>query len=185
MADAEVVQPAVATRDATVRRWLLFAAVALAVIALDQLTKAWVVANFQPAWTSVPVPGLDPPTPILGDFVRIAIIHNDGGIFGLFGASAPILAVASIAVIALIVAYASRVARSGPTLLMLCLGLLLGGALGNFIDRLRFGYVIDFVDTGIGQTRWYTFNVADAALSIAIVGLVAIALFGDRFERTA
>ena len=52
-------------------------------------------------------------------------------------------------------------------LLTLALGLLLGGAIGNFIDRLRFGYVIDFVDMGIGDSRFYTFNVADAAISIA------------------
>lgn len=185
MTEAGVVRAAAASRATVLRRWLLFAVVALAVIVADQLSKAWVVANFQPAWTVTPVPGLDAPTPILGELVRIAIIHNDGGIFGLFGASAPILALASVIVIALIVAYAARVARSGPTLLMLCLALLLGGAIGNFLDRLRYGYVIDFVDTGLGQTRWYTFNVADAALSVAIVGLIAIALLGDRLERDA
>jgi lipoprotein signal peptidase len=55
------------------------------------------------------------------------------------------------------------------------LGLLLGGALGNMADRLRLGYVVDFVDIGIGDLRWYTFNMADAAISAAIVLLVAAA----------
>ena len=58
------------------------------------------------------------------------------------------------------------------------LGLLLGGAIGNLIDRIRFGYVIDWVDMGIGSWRFYTFNVADSAISIAIVLLLAAAIFG-------
>ena len=60
------------------------------------------------------------------------------------------------------------------------LGFLLGGAVGNLIDRLRLGYVIDYVDTGLGANRWFTFNVADAAISLAIVGLIAMAFLGDR-----
>ena len=60
--------------------------------------------------------------------------------------------------------------------LSIALGLLLGGALGNLIDRLRLGYVVDFVDVGIGDLRFYTFNVADAAISTAIVLLLAVAI---------
>ena len=59
----------------------------------------------------------------------------------------------------------------------IALGLLLGGAIGNLIDRLRYGYVVDFVDMGIGQWRFYTFNVADAAITTAIVLLLAMAVF--------
>lgn len=54
-------------------------------------------------------------------------------------------------------------------LLTITLGLLLGGAIGNFIDRIRFGYVIDFVDIGIGTWRFYIFNIADSAVTIAIL----------------
>ena len=60
------------------------------------------------------------------------------------------------------------------------LGLLLGGALGNLIDRARFGHVIDYVDVGIGTARFYAFNVADAAISIGILLLIVAALLGDR-----
>jgi hypothetical protein len=60
--------------------------------------------------------------------------------------------------------------------LSIALGLLLGGALGNVTDRLRLGYVVDFVDIGIGDLRWYTFNVADAAISLSIVMLIGAAL---------
>jgi hypothetical protein len=56
------------------------------------------------------------------------------------------------------------------------LGLLLGGAIGNLLDRFRLGYVVDFVDLGIGTFRWYTFNVADAAISLSLVLLVLLAI---------
>jgi len=80
----------------------------------------------------------------------------------------------SLFVIGLIVLYHRQVGSS--LYLSIALGLLLGGALGNVTDRLRLGYVVDFVDIGIGDLRWYTFNVADAAISIAIVMLIGAAL---------
>jgi len=59
----------------------------------------------------------------------------------------------------------------------IALGLLLGGAIGNLVDRLRIGYVVDFIDIGIGSWRFYTFNLADSAISLAIVLLIGAALF--------
>lgn len=161
-------------------RWLAFCAVAGLVLISDQLSKLWIDQQFALAWTGAPVAPYAPPTPVVGDFVRIAKTYNDGGIFGLFGSSAPLLAVASLLVIGLIVWYEARTASEGPLLLTLILGLLLGGALGNLIDRIRLGYVIDFVDMGIGSWRFYTFNVADSAISVAIAGLILVGLFGER-----
>lgn len=155
------------------RRWLLFGAAAGTVVVADQLSKTWVDAEF----------GLGPataPTPVLGDVVRIAKGYNDGGIFGLFGDSAMVLGLASLAVIALIVVYQVRQGTTSGPLLSLTLGLLLGGAIGNLIDRVVHGHVIDFVDMGIGTLRFYTFNVADSAISMAIVLLLALSLLGDR-----
>jgi signal peptidase II len=167
------------------RRWAAFFGLAVVVVLADQLSKGWVDANFGLAWTSTPTAGYDAPTPVIDGLVRIAKSYNNGGIFGLFGASAPILAIASLAVIGLIVVYHYRSVRTGPALLTLTLGLLLGGAVGNLLDRLRFGHVIDFVDTGIGSTRFYTFNVADSAISVSIVLLLALSLFGERRDRAA
>jgi lipoprotein signal peptidase len=59
-------------------------------------------------------------------------------------------------------------------LLTLTLGLLLGGAVGNFIDRIRFGYVVDFADIGIGTSRFYIFNIADSAVTVAILLLFVL-----------
>jgi signal peptidase II len=164
------------------RRWLLFAGVALLVVVTDQLTKLWIDANFAAASPHAPV-GAAGPTPIIDGFVRIAKTYNTGGIFGLFGNSATILALSSTIVIALIVVYHAREGTRSAWPLSLALGLLLGGAIGNFLDRVRLGAVIDFVDMGIGSFRWYTFNVADAAISTSLLLFILLAFFGDRLER--
>jgi len=145
--------------------WVVFIGLSLSVFVLDQVTKAWITANIDPGR----------PVEVLGDFVRLVITHNTGALFGLFRDQAPLFALASMAVIGLIVGYHGRSGRS--PLLSVALGLLLGGALGNLADRLRLGYVLDFVDSGIGDFRWYTFNVADAAISGSLVLIVLLALF--------
>ena len=152
-------------------RWLLFAALAVIVVIADQISKAWVRASFVYGGR---------PVPVVGDLVRLIYSQNRGGIFGLFGDSATLLGLASLGVIALIVIYMAREGVRNHWLLTVALGLLLGGAIGNLIDRLTFGYVFDWVDMGIGDWRWYTFNVADAAISTALLLFLLIGLFGER-----
>jgi len=164
------------------RRWWLFGVLAAGVVVVDQISKLFINANFGVA-SLEPLPGASAPTPVLGEFVRIAKSYNTGGIFGLFGNSAVVLALASLVVIALIVFYEWR-EGSTSWLLTLALALLLGGAVGNLIDRLRLGYVVDFVDMGIGDWRFYTFNVADSAISCSLLLLILIALFRERLTRT-
>lgn len=163
-------------------RWLLFAAVAFTVIVADQLSKIWIDANFGVASVH-PLPGGTQPTPVIGDLLRIAKNYNSGGIFGVFGGSALIFALSSTFVIALIVVYQWREGSRTFWPLALALGLLLGGAIGNFLDRVRLGAVVDFVDMGIGDWRWYTFNVADSAISTSLVIIVLLTLFGERLNR--
>ncbi len=164
------------------RRWLLFLGLAAIVAAADQASKLWIDANF-PVASPDAMTGSTDPTPVVGDIVRIAKSYNTGGIFGLLGNSAPVLALASTIVIALIVFYQAREGIRAHWLLTVALGLLLGGAVGNLIDRVRLGAVIDFVDVGIGNIRWYTFNVADSAISMAILLLLVLTLFGERLVR--
>ncbi len=161
-------------------RLAAFLGLGAAVVLFDQASKAWVNASFALSRASGAVAApLAAPTPVLGDFVRIAKGYNNGAIFSLFGSSASIFAIGSLVAIAVIIWF--EVARGGRTSwwVTIALGLLLGGATGNLIDRVRLGYVIDFVDMGIGTWRWYTFNVADAAISVSIVMLLLAGLVGE------
>jgi len=153
--------------------WRVFLALAATILAADQLTKAWL--------TSLLAPGES--VRVVDDLVRLVHGQNAGGLFGLFQGQALPFALVSVVVVGLIVAYH---ARSGRNLyLSITLGLLLGGALGNLLDRLRLGYVVDFVDAGIGAMRWYTFNVADAAISCAILLLLAASLWPSLARRAS
>ncbi len=144
--------------------WPLFLGLAAAIVVADQLTKAWLTGFLAPG-ASVAV---------LDDWLRLVFSQNRGGLFGFLQGQVLAFAALSTVVIGLIVAYHARSGRD--PWLSLALGFLLGGAIGNLIDRLRYGYVVDFVDAGVGDIRWYTFNVADAAISTAIVLLILLAL---------
>jgi signal peptidase II len=162
------------TRVAQVRpRWGVFLLVAVGVVAIDQLSKAWLV-------------GLLPPgdrMEVVGDLVRIVHGQNDGAIFGLFRDQALLFGIVSVGVIGLIVWYHAVSARN--TVLSIALGLLLGGAIGNMIDRFRLGYVTDWIDIGLGDTRFYTFNVADSAVSVAVLLLLILAFWPSRESTKA
>lgn len=162
---------------------ILFALVALAIAVSDQLLKSWIVGNYN--W--------DTAYPVVGNWFRIHPIQNGGGLFGLFQGSAPIFALVTLGVVAVLATIEFRTGwRSW--LLTITLSLLLGGAIGNFVDRLRFGYVVDFADIGIGANRFYIFNIADSAVTTAIILMVALWLLapylgihmpGDGDERHA
>jgi signal peptidase II len=141
--------------------WAAFIGLAAAVVVADQVTKTWLVSILSPGES----------TPVIDDLLRLVNSQNTGGLFGLLRGQAAPFAALSLIVMGLIVAYHARSGRS--PYLTLTLGLLLGGAIGNLVDRVRLGYVVDFVDAGIGSLRWYTFNVADASISFAILLLLA------------
>lgn len=162
--------------------WAVFGGLAIVVVVLDQLTKAWVESSFALASPSAPAGSPNAPTPIIGDLVRVARTWNDGGVFGLFGDSAAVLGIASVVVIGVIVWVQATSGVRSP-LLTVALGLLMGGAIGNLLDRLQHGHVVDWVDTGIGSLRFYTFNVADSAISIAVALLLVMGLLGPRLGR--
>jgi len=146
------------------RRWALFVALALAVVVADQAAKTLVTRALAPGQS----------VDVVGDLVRVVFGQNSGALFGLFKDNAAMFGIVSIVVVGLIVAYHAR--SAGSLYLTITLGLLLGGAIGNMVDRLRLGYVVDFVDVGLGPMRFYTFNVADSAISLAILLLFAAAL---------
>lgn len=154
-------------------RWPIFLGLAAIVVVLDQLTKAWLVSFLAPGER----------IEVLGDYLRLVHSQNSGALFGLFRDQAIVFAIVSVGVVGAIVWFHRTSGRN--TLLSVALGLLLGGALGNMADRFRLGYVVDFVDLGIGGFRWYTFNVADSAISGAIVLLLVSAFLIDRTRPAA
>jgi signal peptidase II len=133
-----------------------------AVIVLDIWTKALVLARIE----------LHDAIPVIPGFFQLVHVRNTGAAFGL-GANAssklvPILLNAgAIAVFCVVVVYALRTAVT-DRLLQTGLHLILGGAIGNLLDRFRFGYVVDFLDVYVGRHHWPAFNVADSAICIGI-----------------
>jgi len=129
--------------------------VAALVVALDQLSKLWVRNNL-------------PEIELLPGFLDFIYVKNYGSAFGLLANQTFLLiaiTIASIIIILLLLRYLSPVTN----LSIVSIGLILGGALGNLIDRLRFGYVIDFIDVHLQNLfHWPTFNLADAAVVIGI-----------------
>jgi len=136
----------------------------------DQVTKAVVVR-------SVPVYGS---VPVIPGFFAISRVHNRGAIFGMFNGSGHklitvLLAAAMITAMGFVVAYFLRTPSSQKGM-RFALSLVMAGALGNFIDRLFRGYVIDFLEIHVKTFYWPTFNVADSCISVGAVLLVFIVL---------
>jgi signal peptidase II len=116
------------------------------------------------------------PREIIGSTVQLIRSENRGGLFGLFQGSAPILALLSLGVVAALLVVHEREGERRPSALTLAIGLLIGGALGNLFDRIMMGYVLDFIDLGIGTLRFWTFNVADMGISFGILIMLLAAL---------
>lgn len=139
--------------------------IALAVILLDQASK-FAVTNRLPFGSSVPV---------LDGIVYFTVVTNRGGAFGLFQSLAGMLTVITIGVCAAIIVLVRRKIAL-PAFAGIALALQLGGAVGNLIDRIRFHYVVDFIDLRV----WPVFNVADSAITIGIVLLAYYLIFLER-----
>jgi signal peptidase II len=157
------------------RRSLTFAATAIAIIALDRWTKQLAVEQlYNSGLRSIP---------ILGEYVRLTYVENRGAAFGLLQDQTAFFILVGLVVISVIVA-SYRYIPEPSWLLNLCLGLQMGGAIGNLIDRIHVGYVVDFIDL----TFWPVFNIADSAICIGVAGLAYTVLFPPRrsmIERPA
>jgi signal peptidase II len=149
---------------------------ALGILIADQVTKALVVANV----------AVGERIKVVGDLVQIWHAENSGAAFSLFQGGWIVFVVVSVLSLGM-VAYFHRSLRSRAWWVHLVLGVVLGGALGNFIDRLRQGYVTDWASIGFGDLRWPTFNVADSSIVVGIGVLVLYLLLTnpDRQEAPA
>ena len=150
--------------------WWVLPLVALAALALDQWTKYLVVSNLElyESWA---------PLPALAKLFTIHHVTNTGAAFGLFQNGSLVFAVVAIVVSVVIVLY-YRHLPDGEWLVRLSLGLQLAGALGNLIDRVRVGHVIDFLDFQV----WPVFNLADASIVCGVILLAYLLLREERQE---
>ncbi len=133
---------------------------ALAVLILDQVSKAWVLTILGTR------EGAE--RHVLGDLVYLRLVHNTGAAFGMLPNASLLFGVAAVAVIVGILMYSRRLAGAAR-IVRVALGLELGGALGNLVDRVRYGYVVDFIDVRVWP---YVFNVSDSAITIGVVLLL-------------
>jgi signal peptidase II len=128
------------------------------VMALDRWTKHW-------ATTTLP---FDRPVPVLGEFVRFTYTRNSGVAFGLGqGTGFPWYLFSIAAALAILWLFVRQRVEGGSR--QLALALILGGALGNLVDRLSSGEVVDFIEIGVSRWHWPVFNVADSAVNIGVV----------------
>ncbi|MDF1544542.1 MAG: signal peptidase II [bacterium] len=161
-------------------RTLIWPAVIIGVVvALDQFTKFWAVEALSAG----------PSISLIGDFLMLTLVYNNGGALGTsFGPSHYYLVAASL--ILLFVLYFLYQSRF-YSVTSIPLSFISAGAIGNIIDRLRIGKVVDFIDVdvpdvdifGLHLERWWTFNLADAAISCSIVFILLHLLLVQRHER--
>lgn len=150
--------------SAGLAQWLALALVAGAVVAADQLTKQLVVSTV----------GLNEHVAVVGPF-SIRHVHNSGIAFGLFSSATGMVAFLTVvAVAAMLVVFHRSARRHGA--LPVALGLVLGGSLANLLDRVRLGYVVDFLDLEF----WPAFNLADTAIVVGVALLFLGFVAADR-----
>lgn len=145
-------------------RYVLLLGIAVAVITVDQTVKALVTNNLAGR----------PPVSLFHGLIWLDYTQNSGAAFGIFRAGGLVFEAVAVLVGAGILLYYPRLSEHG-VLVRMGLGLILGGALGNLADRIRLGYVVDFIDL-----RWWpVFNLADSAIVLGVALLVLRGLIGQ------
>ena len=156
---------------------LIYWPVMISVVLADVITKAIAVATLSPSGV---------PQPVLGEFLRWTLVYNRGAAFGLSLGSYSRWIFLTLSVVALVILrrmYTQTAEGDVPR--ALAVSLVSAGALGNLIDRVRHEYgVVDFIDVGLGASRWPTFNIADMAVSVGAI-LLAWVLWNEEPEAAS
>ena len=147
---------------------------AILVLILDQWTKAWVVTSLSPSF-------IGPRISLIGNYLTLYYIRNNGAAFSLFANSTVLVLLIAVAIGVIAYLYLRNI-NTGSVWYKLIFGLIIGGALSNLIDRVRHGgYVVDFISFNVPQFNFHfaIFNLADAAISVGVVLLFVTLLFGS------
>lgn len=160
------------------KKYLYLAVISALLVALDQLVKLYVHTQFRLGESTTVIPG----------FFNLTYVRNFGAAFGFLADSHPsfremfFLAMPPVALV--IILLILRGVRDDDTKQIVALSSIFGGAIGNYIDRLRFRYVIDFLDFHIGgRWSWPAFNIADSAIVGGVV-LLLLLMFLEKKEET-
>ncbi len=161
--------------DTGIRRYIAWISVAILIIAADQATK-WAVIEWVPLYGKVPI----------NFFVNVTHQQNQGAAFSFLADQAGwqrwFFVVLATAVSGVMIAWLWRIRQEGPIVLMAGLSFVLGGAIGNLIDRAMLGYVTDFIQVWFGSWAFPSFNVADSAITVGAVLLIIDAILSARGE---
>ncbi len=150
-------------------RWIIPLVISLSILIADQISKIWIVAELGPE------PALRYKT-IIGDWFRFVYSQNTGIAFNFFSDMSPVFIITSVLISALVIYGYIAHLPNHSVFVQSSIGLILGGAMGNTFDRIRVGFVIDFIQVG----WWPVFNVADSAITTgAIVLAIYLLVVGD------
>ncbi len=159
-------------------RFAMWVVVALAIVIADQVTK-WAIIQWIPLYDKVP----------LNSFINLTHQHNSGAAFSLLadagGWQRWFFIVLTTVVSVVITVWLWRIRNAGQMVLSAGLALVLGGAIGNLIDRIMLGYVTDFFQVWFGSWAFPSFNVADAGISVGAAFLIIDAIFFSGKEERA
>jgi len=150
-----------------------FVILIILVIVLDQLSKLWIVGNFS----------LYESLPLIPGFFSLTYLTNTGAAFGILAGQPALwrqvffVGVALVALVAIYFMY--RRLRNDSAWYEVALAFIAGGAIGNLIDRIRLGSVVDFLDVYIGTHHWPAFNVADSAITVGVTIFLVMSIFFD------
>jgi len=153
--------------------WSFFTII-LAVVGIDQATKVWVMQHFALHESRVVIP----------DLFNLTYLTNNGAAFSMLAGQPALwrqvffVSTACVALVCIWIAQKSFGRRS--RLYSVALALIAGGAIGNLIDRVRLGFVVDFLDLYLGQYHWPAFNVADSAITVGVILFIIQNLLLDR-----
>lgn len=151
-----------------------FFSIVLAVVCIDQATKFWIVEHFALHESKMVIP----------NFFNLTYLTNNGAAFSMLAGQPAlwrqVFFVGAACIALAIIWIAQRSYGRRNCLYSVALALIAGGAIGNLIDRIRLGFVIDFLDVYVGQYHWPAFNIADSAITVGVTLFIVHNLLFDR-----
>lgn len=155
---------------------IAFFAIILTVVCVDQASKVWIVQNFE----------LYQNLPVIDGLFNLTYLTNNGAAFSILAGQPAlwrqVFFVTAACAALVFIGIAQRSFGRQSQVYSVALALIAGGAIGNLIDRIRLGYVVDFLDVYIGSYHWPAFNVADSAISVGVTVFIIKNLLFDRQE---